>query len=220
MASRARAWSASGIQRSRRSWPSASSAEIPATMAALRLKRAIRPSASTATTMTSVSSTTARYRRSSSSRSRSRRTLRSAWRTVVTSSSGRNDLRIIAYAPERRAPSAASMLPNPVMSTTSLPGDAARNGAIRSTPLPSGSFTSTSATSNPSRDARSSASAPRSATAICSGSSGYGCAARRTSRSEPARSALSSTMSTRPGSGTSPPCGLSDPEVTAGRGPS
>src|SRR5580698_7065153 len=117
------------------------------------------------------------------------------------SSSGRNDFGMNAYAPERSAPIAASMVAKPVMSTTSPKGHAARSRAMRSTPLVSGSFTSTIATSNPCVSAMASPSSPRDAVttsivldaALPSESS----ALIRTAWSVPTSSTLSSMMSRR-----------------------
>ena len=55
---------------------------------------------------------------------------------------------------------AVSTVAKPVMRTISPWGDAARSGRMRSTPVASGSFTSTMATSNPSRVAAANARLP------------------------------------------------------------
>src|SRR5271155_1546355 len=70
---------------------------------------------------------------------------------------------------------------------------------MRSTPLPSGSLTSTMATSKPLRRATASPSSPRAAVMTSMGAvPRASCADVSTARSDPTSSALSSTMSTRP----------------------
>ena len=116
----------------------------------------------------------------------------SACSTVEMSSSGRNDLRTNANAPERSAPMAASTLAKPVSSRTSEKGQTPRSGEIRSMPLMSGSFTSTIATSKP-RWAMASAAAPLTAVSMAM----PGTPEAMTAFSVSTSSVLSSTISTR-----------------------
>ena len=126
----------------------------------------------------------------------------SACSTVEMSSSGRNDFRMNANAPDRSAPIAASIVAKPVMSTTSPNGEAARSGRMRSTPLASGSFTSTMATSNPCARAIARPSSPRDAVTtsivLDAARPSESSALMSTACSVPTSSTLSSTMRTRP----------------------
>src|SRR5579872_132118 len=96
---------------------------------------------------------------------------------------------------------AASIVAKPVMRTTSPCGQAARSLGIRSTPLASGSFTSTMATSNPRERAIPSPSSPREAVMtsieLDAARPSESSALISTAWSDPTSSTLSSTMRTR-----------------------
>ena len=117
-----------------------------------------------------------------------------AWATVEMSSSGRNDLRMNAKAPAWSAAIAVATVAKPVTRTISPISEAARSARIRSTPLASGSLTSTTATSNPSRRAALSPACPVAASATSTSSSR---APSSTSRRFCARLSLSSMIRIR-----------------------